>query len=52
MKKDQKGDNGKQIDTLVASLQKLEKQGQKVKVEDAKNKLFDAAVQIKKMKRS
>ena len=52
VKKDQKGDNGKQIDTLVASLQKLEKQGQKVKVEDAKNNLFDAAVQIKKVKRS
>ena len=52
VKKDHKGDKGKQIDTLVGSLQKLEKQGQKVKVEDVKNKLFDAAVQIKKVKRS
>ncbi len=42
---------GKELDATLSALQKLEKQGAKVKVEEAKNKLFDAAIQLKKLKK-
>ena len=51
VKKEQGTAKGKQLDETLAALQKLEKQGAKVKVEDAKNKLFDAAIQLKKLKK-
>ena len=51
MKKEQGTAKGKQLDDNLSALQKLEKQRAKVKVEDAKNKLFDAAIQLKKLKK-
>ena len=52
VKKEQGTAKGKQLDDALSALQKLEKQGAKVKVEDAKNKLFDAAIQLKKLKKT
>ena len=51
VKKEQGTAKGKELDETLAALQKLEKQGAKVKVEDAKNKLLDAAIQLKKLKK-
>ena len=52
VKKEQGTAKGKHLDDTLSALQKLEKQGAKVKVEDAKNKLFDAAIQLKKLKKT
>ena len=52
VKKEQGTAKGKQLDETLAALQKLEKQGAKVRVEDAKSKLFDAAIQLKKLKKN
>lgn len=52
VKKDLGKEKGKSLDGTLASLQKLEKQGSKMKVEDAKSTLFDAAIQIKKAKKT
>ena len=52
VKKEQGTAKGKQLDDTLSALQKLEKQGAKLKVEDAKNKLFDAAIQLKKLKKT
>ena len=41
----------KSLDLCLADLQKLDKKGSKVKLEEAKGKLFEAALQIKKAKR-
>ena len=42
---------GKSLDECLAKLEKLQKMGGKVSLEDAKGKLFDAAIQIKKVKK-
>lgn len=50
VKKDVGAAKGKPLDGCLEKLQKLEKQGAKLSMEDAKVKLFDAALQIKKVK--
>ena len=50
VKKDVGAAKGKPLDGRLEKLQKLEKQGAKLSMEDAKVKLFDAALQIKKVK--
>ena len=52
VKKEVGKEKGKSLDGILGSLVKLEKQGSKVGLEDAKGKLFDAAIQIKKVKKS
>ena len=52
VKKNLGKEKGKSLDATLASLDKLQKQGNKIKVEDAKSTLFDAAIQIKKAKKT
>ena len=51
VKKDVGAAKGKSLDECLAKLEKLQKMGGKVSLEDAKGKLFDAAIQIKKVKK-
>lgn len=51
VKKDVGAAKGKPLDECLAKLEKLQKMGDKVSLEDAKGKLFDAAIQIKKVKK-
>lgn len=51
VKKEVGSAKSKSLDLCLADLQKLDKKGSKVKLEEAKGKLFEAALQIKKAKR-
>lgn len=51
VRKDVGAAKGKPLDECMANLEKLQKMGDKVSLEDAKGKLFDAAIQIKKVKK-
>ena len=50
VKKDVGSSKAAALDQPLAALQKLEKQGKKVKLDQAKGKLFDAALAVKKAK--
>ena len=52
VKKDVGAAKGKPLDKCLAKLEKLQKMGDKVSLEDAKGKLVDAAIQIKKVKKT
>ena len=51
VKKEVGAAKGKCLEQSLADLMKMEKQGSKLPLEDAKGKLFDAALQIKKAKK-
>ena len=52
VKKEVGVEKGHCLEKPLADLVKMEKKGDKVSLEDAKGKLFDAAIQIKKAKKS
>eukprot|EP00435_Cladocopium_sp_Y103_P036547 s2929_g9.t1 len=52
VKKEVGATKGKPLDGPLEELQKLEKLGSKINMEDAKGKLFDAAIQIKTVKKT
>jgi predicted transcriptional regulator len=51
VKKDVGAAKGKPLDECMAKLEKLQKRGDKVSLDHAKGKPFDAAIQIKKVKK-